>query len=662
MRFSWRWFAGATILMTGCSMAPVATKSPVTNPSPTPATQGTPFKGVVHGGQNPIAGASVYLFAMSTSGYGQASTSLLLSTGDTHLGPYGYYVTTGGDGSFSIAAGDYSCTVGQEVYLYSLGGNPQVAGVNKVQPAAGLLAVLGACGAGSTFSGLPSFVKVNEVTTVATAYALAGFATDATDISSGSSTLAKKGLVNAALNAANLADLGTGMALATTPNNNGQVPQSTINTLANVLAACINSATGLTMSDPDGPTCDVLLTNAENSNAVEPTDTATAAINIAQNPGANVITLFGLATPRNPFQPSLSNPPNDWTIAIEYTGGGLTAPTGIAADAVGNVWVTDSPTPTDGAVIIVGPQGNFLSNTAGYTCSGNLYYPSSLALGPSSSTPQTAWVASILQPSVNGVANDGTCTAVTAPTTSGVCTGFCDPVSLAANNDLFILDQTPYTLYAYNLSGTMLGEGPWQDFITPDAVAIDGGGRTWVTDSGTGGNTGQLYLLASTSDTAFTGPYSTGDLNDPVAIAIGASGSLWVADSANGAAVLFDNTGAEVVNNGAGNGGLNGPVAIAVDGAGNAWVADGASSISEFDQFGDTISPSGTGIGSGYTGGGYTGAGYLSVPTGIAIDPSGNVWVSDEGSHAVVEFIGAGVPAVTPLADAAVGNTIATKP
>ena len=47
--------------------------------------------------------------------------------------------------------------------------------------------------------------------------------------------------------AANLADLATGAALSTTPAGNGTVPQSTINTIANILATCVNS-TGSTVT------------------------------------------------------------------------------------------------------------------------------------------------------------------------------------------------------------------------------------------------------------------------------------------------------------------------------------------------------------------------------------------------------------------------------
>jgi DNA-binding beta-propeller fold protein YncE len=66
------------------------------------------------------------------------------------------------------------------------------------------------------------------------------------------------------------------------------------------------------------------------------------------------------------------------------------------------------------------------------------------------------------------------------------------------------------------------------------------------------------------------------------------------------------------------------------------------------------------------TNGGYSGNQALAnggTPTGIAVDPSGNVWVTQQNAGSpVVEFIGIAAPTITPLADAVVNNTIATKP
>jgi hypothetical protein len=130
---------------------------------------------------------------------------------------------------------------------------------------------------------------MNEVSTIATAYALAGFATDAVHVSSSGTTLGLQGLANAFANVPNLETLGTGVATTSNVAGTGTVPQLEINTLANILASCVNS-TG-TVSGPTNPTaCYTLFTNALSGGAsgLQPTDTATAAINIAHYPGINV--------------------------------------------------------------------------------------------------------------------------------------------------------------------------------------------------------------------------------------------------------------------------------------------------------------------------------------------------------------------------------------
>ena len=118
-------------VLSGCSMVQTALPS---------ANLGSAIKGNVHGGQQPVAGAHVYLMAAGVSGYGGASTSLLVPSSTGLSDSVGAYVQTAADGSFSIT-GDYTCTANTQVYLYVLGGNPG-AGVNS---AAGFLAALGNC-------------------------------------------------------------------------------------------------------------------------------------------------------------------------------------------------------------------------------------------------------------------------------------------------------------------------------------------------------------------------------------------------------------------------------------------------------------------------------------------------------------------------------------
>ena len=231
MRNSWPIVAiSCALLLAGCSGVPVTTPI-ATNPVP-----GVALKGIVHGGQQPIVGAHVYLYAANSNGYGGASTSLLLNNSSTTKdGNNHYYVTSGAGGTFSIS-GDYTCPSGTaQVYLYAIGGDPTPGVPNA---AAGLLAGLGSCNSPSFAS---QYIVVNEVSTVATAYALAGFTTDPTHVASSSTALATMGITDAFNSITNLVNQSTGSPLATTPAGNGAVPQAEINTLADILAACVNS-------------------------------------------------------------------------------------------------------------------------------------------------------------------------------------------------------------------------------------------------------------------------------------------------------------------------------------------------------------------------------------------------------------------------------------
>ena len=334
--------------------------------------------GLVYGGATPIVGAHVYLFAANTTGYGgagiaasssNASVSLLSAAETGTSDAVGAYVATGSGGGFSLT-GDYTCSSGQQLYLYALGGG---------NSAAGLMAAIGSCPA----SGSPAiFATVNEVTTIAAAYSFAGFATDATHVSSSGTALAQVGIANAFANAANLVSLLNGTALATTPAGNGTVPQTEINTLANVLASCVNA----------GSSCSTLLATATadgTATGTKPTDTATAAINIAHHPGANIAALYGLASAAV-FAPALSAQPNDFSVAIAMAEGTLDNHNGIAIDGAGNAWITNSM--VGNSVAKLSPTGLVLSGSGGFT-GGGLSEPNGIAIDGSGN----AWVANKLR-------------------------------------------------------------------------------------------------------------------------------------------------------------------------------------------------------------------------------------------------------------------------
>jgi streptogramin lyase len=82
-----------------------------------------------------------------------------------------------------------------------------------------------------------------------------------------------------------------------------------------------------------------------------------------------------------------------------------------------------------------------------------------------------------------------------------------------------------------------------------------------------------------------------------------------------------------------------------VDGAGNVWVGNyRGSSITELAGAGGSapgtpLSPS-TGFGSDAS---------LTSPFAVAIDASGNVWVSNQGSSTITQFVGVATPVKTPV-------------
>src|SRR6267154_2651060 len=228
------------LVVSGCG-GHTTTNTPLTNmtqPTPPQSNFGVSDSGSVHHANTPIAGARVYLLAANTTGYGNTSVSLLNPALTGASDAIGAYVTTAADGSFSMK-GDYACAPNSQVYVYALGGNSG-SGDNN---ASGVLTVLGSCPSTGNFSSAASVV-INEVSTVAAANAMAGFATDATHVSSSGTALAQIGISNAFANAANISDF-SGVALSTTPAGNGAVPHKQINTLANLLAACVGS-TGTT--------------------------------------------------------------------------------------------------------------------------------------------------------------------------------------------------------------------------------------------------------------------------------------------------------------------------------------------------------------------------------------------------------------------------------
>jgi streptogramin lyase len=612
------------LLLSGCSNLQVTTTKQSN------AVHGTAISGKVHGGQGPIVGASVYLYAASTTGNGTASTSLLNNNVLSQTPPGGqdgsgnYYVTTDSNGAFSIT-GDYTCpSSASQVYLYSVGGNPG-SGTNS---AATLLAALGTCQASGTLS--PTlYVVVNEVSTIATAFALNSFqkAGNTTDVGSSNRALALSDIANAFATVTNLEDLSTGQALATTPAGNGTVPQSEINTLANILAACVNS------TGPTSTACTTLFNNAK-SGGVTTTNTAQAAVGIARIPGENVPPLFGLQTANAPFQPSLAVAPGTFAIGINYTGGGLSFPFGGGIDASGNVWIANN---TGNSISEFSPLGAPISpaNT-GFT-GGGLSGPYGLAIDNAGNV----WVTNYSGGTGASISEFNSSGSPISGSTGYTGGGLNGPFLLAIDKsgNVWVANNSANSISEFNSSGTAVsGSSGFTGggLSAPLGMAIDVSGNVWAANNGA--NSISKFSSSGSPISGSTG-YTGGGLTQPSDLHIDPPGNIWVTNASTSSLSELNSGGAAATGSPFTLSGLDAPYSLAIDAAGSVWAANNlGNSVS-------TILNNGT---SGSSPPGMQGGG-LSAPVGIGIDGGGNIWVTNSGNNSITEFVGRTFGVVTPI-------------
>ena len=595
---------GASIGLTGCGAIP-GTSGPV---------EGASVTGYVHGGQQPISGAKIYLYAAGTSGYGTGATSLLS----------GGYTTTDANGYFSMT-GTYTCpSATTQVYAVAVGGNTG-SGVNN---SAILMDPLGNCGGLSA----STYITLTEVTTVAAVYGLAQFMTPGS-LAVGTSSTNVTGLRNAFATVANLADSSSGGSRATTPAGNGIVPQSTLNTLANIMAACVNTTGGT------GP-CSVLFSLATPPGGTTPADTVWAMLNIAQHPWNNVVGLFNLLPAIVPFQPSLAIAPNDFTLSVQYSGGGLIGGQLPAVDAAGNIWVPNHLDP--GTLSEFSPTGVALTSSTGIT-GGGLSYPEAVAIDLNGNV----WAANEGTANVSEHTSGGTALSGSSGFTT---IGMRYPYSVAidASGDVFSANGNN-TVTKFNSAGTVLGLFTGGGLDVPYYVAVDGSGNIWVPNGHQASHADSISKFSNSGTAAGTMGYLGGGLASPVGVAIDASGNVWAANFDAASVSEFNSAG--VALSGAGYAAPSATTSIAVDGSNTVWTSNVDGSVSRFSNSGAAISPT-----TGYQAKGAT------AGVGIAIDASGNVWTTDYYVNSLFEYIGAAGPTVVPQVLAVKNGTFGTLP
>ncbi len=617
------------------------------------------FSGTVYGGVTPINGATVTAYATGTSGYGSGATSL--GSGTT---------TAGG---FTITRNANTCADPQQIYLVSSGGDTG-AGVNTDSV---LVAALGKCS--SVTSGTTG-LKINELTTVAAAEALQGFAD--TGVNIGTTSTNPLGLTNAFLNVANLVNLD-GSIKATTVGGNGTVPTSVLYTLADILEACVNTAGG-----SGGNCATIFVGGPAGTGAAAPTNTWQEALDMARYPGYKVSTLFGVIAGSGTSYAALPNAPADLSVGILYTtGSGF--PWDIKADAGGNIWISGQ---TGVGLTELSSNGSVLTASAGSTA---LKSASTRGLAIDNASTPSVWVADTSGNVYKFTPSTSTTTAVALPTSitvGGTATAVVNtptPLAVDAANNVWyttygaasatqtfgeipagtttatttfanspLLPESTKGAYFMNINAQAATNSIWAgsqstsklytatDGVTPgaagtvatttnpvNAIAFDASNNTWAIGQPSGANKGIIYKVdTSNTVTAITGPTSpaaTVGLYGPRGLAIDGSGRLFVTSFTTTAAVVEFDPAIYAAGTGS-----TTPSGYLVNAAGNGFNPINSSAST-------TIT--------------------VSSPRNITIDQSGALWVSNGSSSTTgpaVQILGIAAPTNPVLAAGAYG----TKP
>ena len=644
------------LLLTGCGVDQMSTI--------TPDVESPGVVGRMMGGQQPVAGATISIYAVGTSGYGSGG-AVLSST------------TTDSNGNFSLPA--YTCPQSNTpVYLLGIGGNAG-AGNNSS-------AVLGA-GLGSCAGAQKSFVVLNEVTTTALAFSMAHFfsttlggANAANDLFGGPSstsggTIQYSNGVQMAMNNTIPTIVSNAFGGPITDASGFTVEWQKILTIADILANCVNSA-GSPNTTETKTNCGKLFHYTQNGAATRPSDTLQAAVQMALYPTTQVTNLYALVPTTPAFPGYLTTQPNDWSIAVGYTSStvGLAVNSGTLStldiDSTGRIWFPSNATGQVG-VAYFDPSNRTFNGPYNTT---SLTHPQQVAIDANG----YVWVNDSASPTVAGYLTTGPATTetVSLPNTlsNTLTVGGDDRINVGITAGAkyevanISADRTGYSILS-GVSFVYPTQSMAGDISDGDAVTITDPTTTtmrnyYVTSGGT--STDIVNSNQDSGQVIYTG-------NDDISVrsysgsGTGAYDGLCVYSSST----CYSFRGALTV---AGQG-------IAIDGGKQLWVAGSANGsvlqvpVSSPTNSGGTVYLNSNGVanipgnellhGTGQ-------GGTATAPYGIGIDASGNVWMTNAGctttnctpgNFTLTEIVGAGYPTITPVsAQITSGNLVGTEP
>ncbi|MEI6715964.1 MAG: SUMF1/EgtB/PvdO family nonheme iron enzyme, partial [Verrucomicrobiota bacterium] len=375
--------------------------------------------------------------------------------------------------------------------------------------------------------------------------------------------------------------------------------------------------------------------------------------------------------------PAVSAPGAVSVSATSASGASVTFSGASGTDNVGSPTITYSP--ASGSTFAVGNTTVTVTATdsVGNTATGTFTVTVTDTTAPTITPPSNITVEAT---SASGTVVNYTATVtddvgVASLVTSAASFNYPVGVTVDASGNVYVADSSNNTIRqvtsagvvttlagSAGLSGSTDGTASSARFYQAGWVTVDVSGNVFVADrfnntirkiTSDGVVTtlaGSAGLSGSTDGTA-----SAARFNNPLGVAVDSSGNIFVAD--NGNHTIRKITSAGVVSTLAGSAGLSGsrddtgsaarfnrPFGVAVDVSGNVFVTDtGNNTIRKITGAGVVTTLAGSAsLGWGSTDG--TGsAATFNGPYGVAVDVSGNVYVADSGNNTIRKITGAGV-------------------
>ena len=174
----------------------------------------------------------------------------------------------------------------------------------------------------------------------------------------------------------------------------------------------------------------------------------------------------------------------------------------------------------------------------------------------------------------------------------------------------------------------------------PTGVALDGQGNIYIADTfnyrirkvTSSGNISTVAGNGNISNSGDGGPATWAQLNGPAGVAVDKAGNGYISDSRNSVMRIASKSSISSL----GGGSLVYPRGSAADGSGNVYVADTLDNrVRRIGADGSVTTFAGSGT-AGYGGdGGPAGSAMLTSPSAVAVDPAGNVYIADFGNNRV---------------------------